>query len=147
MKTLVLNEKKYNEQACVELFDKAKKSIKIIVPDAAGIDFFWNKSVIESLARAIGDRGVSVQAAYYCESEVKGVGIFKIPGIKVFRLEKQPGRLGATIDANYAIIQIEKNRMLFIDDVALMLSGGVSATMAKVVEEAFDEITAKKSPQ
>jgi phosphatidylserine/phosphatidylglycerophosphate/cardiolipin synthase-like enzyme len=137
MKFLDNGIKRYTPKDCVKLFEKAKESIKIIMPDI-NVDFFWNGAIIDSLKRAV-IRGIPVKVAYWSNSEMGKVGIFSVPGIEIIRMKNSRPRLLVSVDAKHAIVQREKRGIKKIDIGIIAMDTGT--TIAHDIDEVFDEIT------
>lgn len=140
MRLLSYGMQRYTPKDCIKLFEKAKESIKIIIPDV-NVDFFWNDAIAKSLKKAVA-RGVSVRVAYWSLSEMGKVGILSVPGIEIFRLEKERKRLTASIDSEHAIVQRKKREIQKID--IGIITTDVGSTLAHEIDTIFDEITTKK---
>lgn len=88
---------------CVGIFNKARKSIKIIAGDIdAG--FYKDNAVIESLKKA-ADRGVVVEIATDKEKVTKKESIFGIKNVKVWKIGEPVVRHKMSIDGKITRIE------------------------------------------
>lgn len=137
MRFLSVNLQAYSPKACVKVFDGAKETIKIILPDIA-VNFFLDPKIIEALERAV-KRGVAVKVAHGEFYEVgRRVGIFKIPEIEIFRTKRPCERLLVSIDAKH-VIEETKPRLRKIE--VGIIASGVANTLGHEVDAFFDEVT------
>jgi len=123
-----------NPKECAKVFDRAKESIKIIIP-TPNINFFWDKRVIGSLERALA-RGVVVSVAH-CENDIGKIGILSVPGISVFKLKQSYERLLVSVDAKHVIE--EKAPTFRKVEVGIIVSD-VASTLGHEVDTLFDEL-------
>lgn len=88
---------------CVEIFGKAKKTIKIIAGDIdAG--FYRDEVVINSLKKAAG-KGVVVEIATDTEKVTRKEPIFGIKNVKVWKIGEPVERHKMSIDGKIARIE------------------------------------------
>lgn len=139
MDFLSLGCKAYNPKECVKIFNKAKESIKIIIPDV-DIDFFWNDSIIKSLQKAVV-RGVAVQIAYCASYDAGKIGILGVSGIEIHRIEKGYERLMVSVDAKCAVVEA-KPRGLRKIEVGIISSD--ASLLAHEIDTLFDEAIIKR---
>ncbi len=138
MRFLSFDAQAYSVKACAKVFDKAKESIKIIIPDTH-INFFWDSQVIKALRRAV-ERGVAVKIAHCEMYNVGKIGIFSVPGVEILKLRKSYERLLISVDAKHAIIGHSSREIRKIE--VGIISSNVSL-LAHEYDTIFDELVVK----
>lgn len=133
-----LDVKRCTPKDCVRLFEKAEKSISIILP-VSGASIFWNNAVFKALGKAVV-RGVAVRVAYCPPFDMGKASILSVPGIATFQLEKPHKRFLVSVDGKHVICpRPQKNK----GNISLICLN-TRCALAHEIETEIDEIIRKK---